>query len=92
MYSFGKRQVGQALQSISSIASNRKKVKADRLLNPRVYSVEYFGHEIHYDQNKKLGIHGSVHVRAKDGYSSMIVEFATMAIKNCLTIQYQIYQ
>ena len=92
MYSFGKTQVGQALQSINSIASNRKKVKADQLLNPRVYSVEYFGHEIHYDQNKKLGIHRTVHVCAKDGYSNMIVEFATMAVKNCLTIHDQIYQ
>ena len=29
-------------------------MKAKRLLNPIVYSTEYFGHKNHYDQNKKL--------------------------------------
>ena len=83
--------VGPTLQSINSVASNQRKVKAGRLLGPRVYSAEYFGHKTHYDQNKKLRIHGTVPVFARDGYSYMIVEFTTMAIKNFLTIHDQIY-
>ena len=71
--------------------SSQRKVKAGRLLSPRVYSAEYFGHKTHYDQSEKLGIHGAVNGCARDGYSGMIVEFATMAIKNCLTIHDQIY-
>ena len=90
-YSFGERQVGRALQSIKFVPSSQRKVKAGRSLNPRVYSAEYFGHKIHYDQNKKMRMHGAVHVCARDGFSGMIVEFATMAIKNCLTIHDQTY-
>ena len=55
-------------------------MKAGRLLNPRVYSVEHFGHKHHYDQNKKLGIYRAVHVCARDGYSGMIVEFSAMPV------------
>ena len=32
-YSFGERQVGQALQSIKSVASSQRKVKAGRSSN-----------------------------------------------------------
>ena len=90
-YSFGEKQVGQAFQSFNSVASSKKKVKAGRLLNPRVYSKEYFGHKIHYDHNEKLAMYGAVHVYARDGYSGMIVEFTTMPVKICLTIHDQIY-
>ena len=90
-YSFGERQVGQVLQSINSVASNQRKVKAGRSFNPRVYSAEYFSHKIHFDQNEKLGMYGTVHVCARDWYSGMIVMFATIPIKNCLTTNDQIY-
>ena len=55
-------------------------MKAGRLLNPRVYSVEHFGHKHHYDQNKKLGMYRAVHVCARNGYSGMIVEFSAMPV------------
>ena len=90
-YSFGKRQVVQALQSVNSVASSQRKVKAGRLLNVIVYSAEYSGQNIHFDQNKKLGMYGAVHVCAREGYSGMTVEFATMPIRNCLTIHDLIY-
>ena len=83
-YSFGKRQVCEALQTISSVASNQRKVRIGRLLSPRVYKAIYFGHKVHYNQNEKLGIHGAVYVCARDGYSNMIIEFPTIAIKNLL--------
>ena len=89
--SFGERQVGQALQSMNSVAGSQRKVKDSRSFNSRVYSAKYFGHKIHYDQNKKLGMYGAAHVCARDGYSGMIVGFETMPIKNCLTTHDQIY-
>ena len=57
-------------------------MKDGRLLNPRVYSAQYFGHKNHYGQSKNLGMYRVVHVCAKDGYSGMIVEFAATPIKN----------
>ena len=60
----------------------REKSKLVDLLNPRVYSVEYFGHKSDYDQNEKLGLYRAVHVCASDGYSGIIVEFAAIPIKN----------
>ena len=83
--------VGPTLQSINSVASNQRKVKAGWLSSPRVYSAEYFGHKIHYPQDEKLGIHETIPVCAMDGYSNMITEFAAMARKNRLTIHDQIY-
>ena len=80
-----KRQVGQALLNINSVASSQRKVKAGRLLNPRVYRSEYFGHKFHYCKNGKLGMHGVVHVCERNGYSGMIVEFATKSMKNLTT-------
>ena len=70
-------------------SSDLKKVETGRLLNPQVYSVDYFGHKSHYDQNEKLGMNGAVHVCARDEYSCMITEFATIATKNCLTMHNQ---
>ena len=57
-------------------------MKAGRLSNARVYSVEYFGHKNHFDQNGKLGMYRAVHVCTRDGYSGIIVKFAAMPMKN----------
>ena len=91
-YSLGKKKAGHAPQYINSAASCQRKGKADRLLKSRVYSAECFAHKIHYDQNKEHRMYGAVHVCARDVLSGMIVEFATMSMKNCLTIHSQIYQ
>ena len=64
-YDFCKRWVCEALQGINSVASNERKVKIGRLLTPRDYRAEYFDHKIHYNQNKKLRIHTTVHVCAR---------------------------
>ena len=57
-------------------------MKGARLLIPRVYSAEYFGHKNKYVQKEKLEMYRAVHVCATDGCSGMIVEFAAMPIKN----------
>jgi len=61
-------------------------------LNPVPYYAEYFGHKLHMDQNEKLGMFGAVHVVAVDGYSSKIVGWKSMPVKNNLVIYDSIYR
>ena len=59
---------------------------AVRLLNPKCYNADYFGHKVHMDQNEKLKMFGVTHVSARDDNSGMIVAFSTMLVKNNLII------
>ena len=63
-----------------------------RHTNPVPYYAEYFGHKLHIDQNEKLVMYGVTHICAVDGYSSKIVGFVTMPIKNNLEIYAHLYQ
>ena len=60
--------------------------------NPRPYIALYFGHKLHLDQNEKLIRYGVTHVLAIDGFSSNIVAYTTMPVKNNLTIFNEIYK
>ena len=71
-------KVGKILKEIYPNAEKTREYSAGECLNPKVCTADYFGHKIHYDQNKKLGMYGVVHVCALDGYSRKI---ATMAKK-----------
>ena len=77
-----KDKLAKFLKTSTASQVVRKKWKLVDLLNPRLYSAEYFGHKNLYDQNEKLGMFGAVHVCARDGYSEMIVKFAAIPIKN----------
>jgi hypothetical protein len=44
------------------------------------------------DQNEKLAMFGVTHVLAIDGYSSKIVAWSTMPIKNNLVIYDEVYR
>lgn len=63
-----------------------------RLRNPVPYQAFYFGHKLHCDQNEKLVDYGVTHVAAVDGHSLMVVGFATMPIKNNVTIYENLYR
>lgn len=63
-----------------------------RNTNPIQYVADYFGHKLHIDQNEKLVMFGATHVIAVDGYSGKIVSFATMQVKNNLTIYDEIFR
>ena len=69
------------LKEINPNSQKAREYSAGRSLNPKVWKADYFGHKIHYDQNKKLGMYGVVHVCARDRYSGKIVGHATMAKK-----------
>ncbi|KAF4114306.1 hypothetical protein G5714_004529 [Onychostoma macrolepis] len=58
-----------------------------RNLNPVPYNAEYMGHKLHLDQNEKLVMFGVTHVVAVDGFSSQIVPYNTMPVKNNLIYQ-----
>ena len=59
---------------------------AVRLLKPKCYNADCFGHKVHMDQNEKLKMFGVTHVSARDDNSGMIVAFSTMLVKNNLII------
>lgn len=88
----GENKVGNVLREINPTAHNTRKYNAGRSLNPKIYKADYFGHKIHYDQNEKLAMYGVVHVCARDGYSGMIVGYATMSKKNNIVIYQEIYE
>ena len=63
-----------------------------RNINPIPYFAEYFGHKLHMDQNEKLAMFKITHVLAIDGYSSKIVSFKCMPVKNNLLIYENVYR
>ena len=87
----GETKVGKILKEINPNAQKARQYSVGRSLNPKVYKADYFGHKIHYDQNKMLGMYGIVHVCTRDGYSGKIVGHATMAKKNNIIIYNEIY-
>lgn len=50
------------------------------------------GHKLHLDQNEKLVMFGVTHVVAIDGFSSQIVAYNTMPVKNNLTVYQKVYR
>ena len=79
-------RVGKALKE-SNLTYHQRRVKSTaKLLNPIPYRAEYYGHQLHIDQNEKLVMYGVTHVCAIDGFSGRIVQFVTMPIKNNVEI------
>ena len=66
--------------------------RADCHLNPVPYHAGYFGYKLHVDQNEKLVMFGVTHICAIDGYSSMIVSFISMPIKNPVEIYKSLFK
>jgi len=85
-------KVGHSLKRLDPASHQTRKETAGRSLNPKCYKADYFGHKVHLDQNEKLRMFGVTHVMARDGYSGMIVAYATMPVKNNLIIYKEIYR
>jgi hypothetical protein len=62
------------------------------LINPVPYNATYFGEKLHVDQNEKLINFGVTHVCAVDGFSSKIVGFISMPVKNNIIIYKDLYR
>ena len=79
--SISERKVGNALKKICPSTQAERCMQAGRSFNPKLYKADYFGHELHVDQNEKFVMYGVTHVVARDGYSQMITSYTTMAVK-----------
>jgi hypothetical protein len=91
-YKFGERLVRKTLNRVSPHYVQQRRVGTERQTNPMPYFAEYGGHKIHIDQNEKLVRFGVTEVMACDGYSSQILAWSVMPIKNNLTIYDEIYR
>ena len=85
------RKVRQSLKKLDPASHQIRHETAGRSLNPKCYNADYFGHNVHMDQNEKLKMFGVTHVMAWGGYSRMIVAYSAMPVKNNLTIFDEIY-
>ena len=88
----GPQRVGQSLARVQPANHERRANRTERQTNPIPYSAKYFGHKVHIDQNEKLVLFGVTHVCAIDGYSGMIVGFATFPLKNNVLIYEHLYR
>lgn len=77
-------RVGQSLARVNPAYHERRETRTERQTNP--YSSSYFGNRVHIDQNEKLVLFGLTHVCTVDGYSGMIVGFASFPVKNNVLI------
>lgn len=84
-------RVGGSLQRVHPQYHLRRRSRTQSLINPIPYNARYFGEKLHIDQNEKLVMFGVTHTCAVDGYSGMIVGFASMPLKNNITIYEQLY-
>ena len=83
-FKVAEKRIGTSLRKVCLTYHSRRSTRTQMLLNPVPYSAKYFGEKLHIDQNEKLVLFGMTHVCAVNGYSGMIVGFATMPIKNYL--------
>ena len=85
-FRLSEQRVGESLRRVNPGYSNARRANTARQMNPVPYRADYFGHKLHIDQNEKLVMYGVTHICGIDGFSSKIVGFVTMPIKNCVEI------
>ena len=88
----GSHRVSQSLARVNPVSHDRRRTRTERQTNPIPYSSKYFGNKVHIDQNEKLVLFGVTHVCAVDGYSGMIVGFATFPVKNNSLVYEHLYR
>ena len=80
------QRVGESLIRVNPVYSQARRTGTARQINPCRYHADYFGHKLHIDQNEKMVMFGVTHCCAVDGFSSKIVGFITLPVKNNYTI------
>ena len=88
----GSQRMGESLARVNPEHHQRRVTRTERQTNSIPYRAKYFGDKVHIDQNEKLILFGVTHMRAVDGYSGMIVGFATFPIKNNALIYEHLYR
>ena len=51
-------KVRQSLKRLDPVSHQIRHETAVRLINPKCYNADYFGHKVHMDQNEKLKMFG----------------------------------
>lgn len=85
-------RIGAALQRVCPRGHNARRTNSVNRLNPVRYVATYFGQKLHMDQNENLIAYGVTHVVARDGYSSMIVGYVTLPVKNNVAIYEAVFR
>lgn len=88
----GQRQIAAVMPHCNPEYHRKRQTNTAKLMNPIPYYASYFGHKIHIDQNEKMVMYGVTHVCAIDGYSSKIVGFASMPVKNTVEIYKHLFR
>ncbi len=86
------RQLKKLLPYVSPHAHCARQTSSLERTNPALYTAQYFGHKLHFDQNEKLVHYGVTYVLARDGYSGKIVGAAVMPRKNNAIIYDEVYR
>lgn len=88
----GKARVGKDLTVAAPINNQSRRSETSQTFNPILYCANYFGHKIHFYQNKKLVTHGLVQVASIEGHRQYIVGTCMMPVKNnrCIQLIYPI--
>ena len=88
----GQRQIAAVLPQANPVYHRQRQTRSAHQLNPIPYHANYFGHKLHADQNEKLVMFGVTHVCAIDGFSGMVVAFASMPVKNNVEIYKHVFR
>ncbi len=91
-YRFGERLIRRSLTDATPAYARQRQLGMERQLNPSPYYAEYAGHKLHLDQNEKLIAFGVTHVIAIDGFSSKLMAWSTMPLKNNCQIYDEVYR
>lgn len=91
-FHISQQRVGRSLQRVDPVHHSRRRNCTHRLINPIPYMARYFGEKLHVDQNEKLINFGVTHICAIDGFSSKIVGFVSMPVKNNIIIYDELYR
>ena len=90
-YSVSRDKVGKSLQRVDPQNNALRRQDLVVRTNPKPYYASYYGHKLHIDQNEKLVDFGCTHILLSDGYSSRIVGYVSMPIKNPIAI-YEVFR
>jgi len=88
----GEQRVGKSLRVVNPDYNCARRTRTEKQVNPVRYYAEYFGHKLHVDQSEKFVMFGCTHICAIDGYSSKIVGFITLPVKNNYRIYADMFQ
>ena len=84
-------RIANALHIVAPLEYNARARDLLVKTNPLPYYAPYFGYKAHLDQNEILAMYGCTHMIMVDGCSRYILGYASMPLKNPISIYENIY-